>query len=102
MRDCEEKTGEDLRTCRQRAEGFVDASGRNALDVYKAALKTTDIVPAQFKGVALEVFSGNLQTLMGKGFANIPDLVLQIGFSNGELRDSIFNPTITKGLDISI
>ena len=100
IRDFKEKTGEDLRTYRQTAEGFVDASGRNALDVYKAALKTTDIVPAQFKGVALEVFSGNLQTLMGKGFANIPDLVLQIGFSNGKLQDSVFNPAIAKGLNL--
>jgi len=102
IRDFKEKTGEDLRTYRQTAEGFVDASGRNALDVYKAALKTTDSVPAQFKGVVLEVFSGNLQNLMGKGFANIPDLVLQIGFSNGELQNNIFNPAITKGLDISV
>lgn len=102
IREFKEKTGEDLRTYRQTAEGFVDASGRNALDVYKAAIKTTDSVPAQFKGVALEVFSGNLQTLMGKNFANIPDLVLQIGFSNGALRDSICNPAIAKGLDLSI
>lgn len=102
IRDFKEKTGEDLRTYRQTAEGFVDASGRNALDVYKAALKTTDSVPAQFKGVVLEVFSGNLQTLMNKDFDNIPDLVLQIGFSNGELNDGIFNPVVTKGLDISV
>jgi len=102
IRDFKEKTGEDLRTYRQTAEGFVDASGRNALDVYKAALKATDIVPAQFKGVAYEVFSGNLQALMGKSFANISDLVLQIGFSNGELQDSVFNPAVMKGLDISI
>ncbi len=102
IRDFKEKTGEDLRTYRQTAEGFVDASGRNALDVYKAALKTTDTVPAQFKGVAYEVFSGNLQALMGKNFASIPDLVLKIGFSNGELQDSVFNSDIAKGLNLYV
>lgn len=102
IRDFKEKTGEDLRTYRQTAEGFVDANGRNALDVYKEALKTTDSVPAQFKGVVLEMFSDNLKTLMSKNFANIPDLVLQIGFSNGELQDSVFNSAITKGLNLYV
>ena len=89
IRDFKEKTGEDLRTYKQTAEGFVNANGQNALDVYKEALKSTDSVPAQFKGVVLEMFSDNLKTLMNKNFANIPDLVLQIGFSNGELQDSV-------------
>lgn len=97
-----EITGEDLRSYRQTAEGFVDAQGRNALEVYKAALKTSDSVPARFKWAALEVFSDGLGALMGKDFAAIPDLVLKIGFSNGKLVDSVFNPDVMKGLDISI
>ena len=100
IRDFKEKTGEDLRTYKQTAEGFVNANGQNALDVYKEALKSTDSVPAQFKGVVLEMFSDNLKTLMNKNFANIPDLVLQIGFSNGELQDSVFNSSIVKGLNL--
>jgi len=102
MRDFKEITGEDLRAYRQTESGFVDANGRNALDVYKEALKTTDSVPAQFKGVVYEMFSDSLQSLMGKSFSDIPDLILQIGFSNGELQDSVFNPNVTKRLDTSI
>ena len=102
IQDFKEKTGEDLRTYRQTDEGFVDANGRNALDVYKQALKTTNSVPAQFKGVAYDVFSGNLQSLMGKNFSNIPDLILKIGFSNGELQDNVFNPNIIKGVNLHI
>lgn len=80
IHDYKEVTGEDLRTYSQTKDGFVDEKGRNALDVYKKALETTDSIPAQFKGAAFEVFSGNLKTLMGKDFASIPDMNLQIGF----------------------
>lgn len=74
----------------------LDEKGRNALDVYKKALETTDSIPAQFKGAAYDVFSGNLKALMGKDFASIPDMNLEIGFSNGELQDSVFNPDIMR------
>ena len=102
MRNFKEVTGEDLRTYQQTKDGFVDSNGRNALDVYKEALKTTNNIPAQYKGAAFEVFSGNLQTLMSKDFANIPDMILQIGFSNGKLQDNVFNPALIKGLNLYV
>ena len=73
-----------------------------SLSTVKRALETTDSIPAQFKGAAYEVFSGNLKALMGKDFASIPDMNLQIGFSNGELQDSVFNPDIMKRLNLHI
>lgn len=102
IQNFKEVTGEDLRKYRQTKDGFLNENNGNALDVYKAALETADSVPARFKGAALAVFSGNLQTLMSKDFANIPDLNLQIGFSNGKLQDNIFNPTIIKNLNLYV
>lgn len=102
VRNFRDVTGEDLRTYSQTQDGFVDKNGRNALAVYEKALETTNRVPSQFKGTALEVFSGNLQVLMGKEFASIPDMNLQIGFSNGELQDSVFNPKIMGRLDLQV
>ena len=102
LRNFKEITGEDLRTYSQTENGFVDSNGRNALDVYKKALETTDSIPSQFKGSALEVFSGNLQTFTEKDFASIPDMDLQIGFSDGKLQDSVFNPNIIGRLDMQV
>lgn len=102
VRNFRDVTGEDLRTYSQTQDGFVDKNGRNALNVYEKALGTTDRVPSQFKMAAFELFSGNLQILMEKEFANIPDMNLQIGFSNGELQDSVFNPKIMRRLDLQV
>lgn len=102
MHNFKEVTGEDLRTYQQTKDGFVDSNRRNALDVYEKALETTNNIPTQFKGAALEIFSGNLQTLMSKDFANIPDMVLQIGFSNGELEDNVFNPALIKSVNLYV
>ena len=102
IQNFKEVTGDDLRTFSQTKDGFVDKNGRNALDVYKKALETTDRIPAQFKGAAFEVFAGNLHTLMGKDFASIPDMILQIGFSNGELQDNVFNSDIMRRLNTHI
>lgn len=102
IHDFKEVTGEDLRKYLQTKDGFVDEKGCNALDVYKKALETTDNILSQFKKVAFEVFSSNLNALMEKEFATIPDMNLQIGFSNGELQDSIFNTDIVKRLNSHI
>lgn len=85
-------------TCGNMNDPHLDGpvKGSTALDVYKKALETTDSIPAQFKGAAYDVFSGNLKALMGKDFASIPDMNLEIGFSNGELQDSVFNPDIMR------
>ena len=65
-------------------------------------METTNSIQTQFKGAAFEFFSGNLQALMAKDFASIPDMNLQIGFSNGELQDNVFNPNIIKGINLHI
>ena len=45
------------------------------------------------------MFSGNLQTLMEKDFVSIPDMNLQIGFTNGELQDDLYNPDIMRSFN---
>lgn len=93
-------TGLDIRTFEQRDGSFFDADGRDALDLYEEALKTTDRVPKEFKGADFEVFKSNVGKFANKDFATIPELNIQIGFRNGEIDDSIFNPAVVKGLDI--
>lgn len=101
VRDFRDITGLDLRTFSQTKDGFIDADGRNALDIYKDALKTTNRVPANFKGAALEVFTDKMTKLQNRNFVSIPDMNLIIGFSDGKLQDSVFNPAIMRGLDIT-
>lgn len=100
VHDFKEIVGEDLRTYQQTEDGLVDANGRNALDVYKEALQTTDRVPARFKGAAFDTFAKNINNLMDKDFTAIPDLNIQIGFSHGKLHESLSNASIIKGLNV--
>lgn len=100
VQNFKEITGEDLRNYHQMKDGFVDEQGRNALDVYKEALKNSTKVPAEFKGTAWEFFKGNLQVLMSKNFAGIADLNLQIGFSGGILQDDVCNTEIMRRFDL--
>ncbi|MEZ3472283.1 MAG: DUF4885 domain-containing protein, partial [Lachnospiraceae bacterium] len=51
------------------------------------ALKTSDAVPAQFKGTAYNVFEENIKKLLAEGFYRIPDLNLSIGYKDGMLQD---------------
>lgn len=100
IRDFKDITGLDLRMFSQTKDGFVDADGRNPLDIYKKALEATNRVPANFKGAALEVFTDKMMKLHNEDFASIPDMNLMIGFSDGKLQDSVFNSAIMRGLDI--
>lgn len=102
IQDFKNMTGLDIRTFTQRDGGFFDAAGRNALDLYEEGLKITDRVPSQFKGVDYDVFKSNLGKFAGKNFATIPELNMQIGFRNGAIDDSTFNPAVVKGLDILV
>ncbi|MDE7430484.1 MAG: DUF4885 domain-containing protein [Lachnospiraceae bacterium] len=80
-------TGQDPRQYRQTEAGLVNDKGENILDVYREALKTSDAVPAQFKGDAYRVFEENIKKLLAEGFYNIPDLNLSIGYKDGMLQD---------------
>lgn len=80
-------TGQDPRQYRQTEAGLVNGRGENILDVYREALKTSNAVPAQFKGAAYNVFEENIKKLLAEGFYNIPDLNLSIGYKDGMLQD---------------
>ncbi len=82
-------TGQDLRDYKQTALGMVNEKGENVLDVYKEALKTTNVVPALFKGDAYRDFAENIEKLLTKGFSCIPDLNLSIEYKNGVLYDVV-------------
>ena len=80
-------TGQDPRQYRQTEGGLVNDRGENILDIYREALKTSDAVPAQFKGTAYNVFEENIKKLLAEGFYRIPDLNLRIGYKDGMLQD---------------
>ena len=80
-------TGQDPRQYRQTETGLVNGRGENILDIYREALKTSDAVPAQFKGTAYNVFEENIKKLLAEGFYRIPDLNLRIGYKDGILQD---------------
>ena len=80
-------TGQDPRQYRQTEDGLVNGRGENIMDVYREALKTSDAVPAQFKGAAYNVFEENIKKLLAEGFYRIPDLNLSIGYQDGMLQD---------------
>ena len=78
-------TGQDPRQYRQTEAGLVNDRGENILDIYREALKTSDAVPAQFKGTAYNVFEENIRKLLAEGFYRIPDLNLRVGYKDGML-----------------
>ena len=80
-------TGQDPRQYRQTETGLVNGRGENILDIYREALKTSDAVPAQFKGTAYNVFEENIKKLLAEGFYRIPDLNLRVGYKDGMLQD---------------
>ncbi len=80
-------TGQDPRQYRQTEAGLVNGRGENILDIYREALKTSDAVPAQFKGTAYNVFEENIKKLLAEGFYRIPDLNLRVGYKDGILQD---------------
>ena len=80
-------TGQDPRQYRQTESGLVNGRGENILDIYREALKTSDAVPAQFKGTAYNVFEENIKKLLAEGFYRIPDLNLRVGYKDGILQD---------------
>lgn len=80
-------TGEDPRDYKLTKDGLVNENGENILDVYKEALETSDEVSEGFKADAYSTFADNITKLLTKGYMNIPDLNLSIGYSDGILQD---------------
>lgn len=75
-------TGEDIRTYRQMADGFVNKNGEKARDIFKEALKTTTTVPSQFKGVAYDYFIEQEKKAMQYDIADTADLTLSMTYQN--------------------
>ncbi len=87
LKDFQNVTGLDLRDFRQVEDKFINKEGKNALDIYKEALKTTKSVPTEFKGNAYSYFDSLLQKMSKQRFSEIPDLNLSIGYKDGRLYD---------------
>lgn len=83
--DFKNVTGLDIRDFTQTASGFVDGEGRDATDVYAEALKTTDKVPAQFKGAANDYFQTLVADALRYDLATVPDLELQMEYRDGKV-----------------
>jgi len=101
MKDFQNVTGLDLSEFTQTVDGFVNADGENALDVYKEYLGTSDAVPSQFKGAAYSYFESLLDKLSSKTYAEIPDLILSIGYQNNALYDISDSDIQTAKFDVS-
>lgn len=95
LKDFQNVTGLDLRNFDQVKDAFINKDGKNALDVYKEALKTTKSVPTEFKGNAYSYFESLLGKISKRKFSEISDLNLSIGYKNGRLYD-ISNEDVQK------
>lgn len=87
LKDFQNVTGLDLRDYSVTDDGFVNADGENALDIYKEYLKSTNAVPSEFKGTAYSYFAEQLQKLSRMNFSEIQDLNLEIGYGQNGLYD---------------
>lgn len=99
IQDFKNITGLDLRQFHPAENGLENDNGQNALDLYREALKTTSSVPAEYKGVAYDLFSEKI-ALLGENFDNIPEMTLSIAFENGQLQDSAFEAAVMKKVDV--
>ena len=95
LKDFQNVTGLDLRGFQQVEGVLINTEGKNALDVYKEALKTTSTVPNEFKGNAYSYFKSLLEKISSQRFSDIPDLNLSIGYKAGRLFD-ISNENVQK------
>lgn len=75
-------TGEDIRTYRQTADGFVNKNGEKARDIFKETLKTSTAVPSQFKEAAYDYFVEQEKKAMQYDIADTADLTLSMTYQN--------------------
>ncbi len=83
--DFKDITGLDMAEFKQTSTGFVDKQGRNATDIYKEALKTTDKVPAGFAGAANSYFHSLVDDAMQYNMAETPDLEVSMELKGGQV-----------------
>ncbi|MBA4687634.1 MAG: DUF4885 family protein [Candidatus Galacturonibacter soehngenii] len=79
LKDFQNVTGLDLRDFFVTQDGFVNAAGENALELYKEYLKSSSAIPSEFKGVAYGHFAEQLGKLAKMDVSKILDLNLEIG-----------------------
>jgi hypothetical protein len=78
-----QETGLDISDFKQTKDGLVNDKGEYARDIYKKALRNSEIVPAEFKGAAYEAFVENEKNLLQYDVESIPDLELSMEYQNG-------------------
>ena len=83
--DFKNVTGQDIRDYKQTDKGFVNKDGRNAIDVYSEALKISEKVPREFKGVAKEYFSSLVDDAMRYDIEKTPDIELTMEYRDGSV-----------------
>ncbi len=87
------ETGLDIRTFTQTKNGFFNADGRNALDLYRAGLETSRNVPQRYKGTAYDYFKELIQNAMQYELSGVKNLTLTADYQNGALiltgRDTV-------------
>lgn len=96
--DFQHITGRDIREFKQTDDGFVDADGNYARDIYKDALKGTNRVPAEFTGAAYEHFTQLEKDAMRYDISKVEDLTLSLNYQNG----AVMMPGEKKAFDISL
>mgnify|MGYP003291192121 CR=1 FL=1 len=79
-------TGQDIRSFKQKENGFVNEKGESASDIYREALKTSKKVPAEFKGAAFDYFSELEKDAMKYDMSKVADLTLSLEYSNGAVK----------------
>ena len=76
-------TGEDIRDYKQTADGFVNNEGKKAIDIYKEHLKTSDKVPVEFKGAALDYYKEVEMSALKYDLAKVPEIALSMEYQDG-------------------
>jgi hypothetical protein len=83
-----QNTGLDIRLFQQTRDGFVNANGEYARDLYKEGLKYTAEIPKEFKGAAYDYFLSLEKEAMKYDISGVSDLTLRMEYQNGIVMPS--------------
>jgi hypothetical protein len=92
----------DIRDFTQTEDGLVDQDGKNILDLFAEAIRTTSKVPAAYKGAVCDNFEEQIAQITAKEVDGIQDLYLSIGYENGELKDLANSSVVRTGLEYTV
>jgi hypothetical protein len=92
----------DIRDFTQTEDGLVDQDGKNILDLFAEAIRSTSKVPAAYKGVVYDNFEEQIAQITAKEVDGIQDLYLSIGYENGELKDLANSSVVRTGLEYTV